>query len=66
MRPNVDPAFVLFVVSVVAWLALEAFFLFTGQATISGRIRDLFSTYPPLGMLAGLIVGLLLGHFFWQ
>ncbi len=33
---------------------------------MSGRVRDLFYTYPPIGMLAGLVVGLLLGHFFWQ
>ncbi len=61
-----DPALILFVVCVVAWLALEAFLLATGQATVSRRGRDLFYTYPPIGMLAGLVVGLLLGHFFWQ
>ncbi len=33
---------------------------------MSGRVRDLFYTYPPIEMLAGLVVGLLLGHFFWQ
>jgi len=55
----------LFVITVVAWAALEMYFIYTKQPTISERIRTLYGRAPALGMLAGFLVGLLLGHFFW-
>ena len=58
--------FALFIATVVAWFALEFFFVFRGQPTISERIRNLYAQWPSLGMLAGLAVGLLMGHFFFQ
>ncbi len=56
----------LFLASAAAWIALELYYILSGQATISTQVRTLFRSYPPLGMLAGLAVGLLLAHFFWQ
>jgi hypothetical protein len=53
------------VVAVIAFTLIEAYYIMTGQATISQHIRDAFVRYPPLGLLVGLVVGLFLGHFFW-
>lgn len=55
----------LFLATVVAWLALELWFVYTHRPTISERVRDLYRRWPPLGLLSGLVVGLLLGHLFW-
>jgi hypothetical protein len=56
---------ILFFATVVAWLALELYFVYRGQPTISERVRLLYGRFPALGLLAGLVIGLLLGHFFW-
>ena len=56
----------LFLATVVAWLGLELYFVFTKQPTISERVRDLYRQWPALGLLSGLVIGLLLGHFFWS
>jgi hypothetical protein len=58
--------FWLFVVTVVAWFALEFFYAFNGAPTISTQIITLFKQWPTFGMLFGLVVGLLLGHWFWH
>ena len=57
--------FWLFVITVVAWFVLEFWRVLRGQASISSQIRALYDQWPPLGMLTGLIVGLLLGHCFF-
>ncbi len=55
----------LFVITVLAWVILEFYFVFVRhEASISGRIWEAATQWPPLGMLTGLVVGLLLGHFF--
>lgn len=54
------------VIAIVVFGAFEFYLIWQGKPTISSMIRKWFSHYPPLGMLVGLIVGLLLGHFFWQ
>lgn len=57
---------VLFLICAVAWLLLEFYFVFVRHsASISGRIWEAAREWPPLGMLTGLVVGLLLGHFFF-
>jgi len=56
---------VLAIVSLVAWTALEFFYVLNGLPSISEQIWRLYAQWPPIGMLSGLIVGLLLGHFFF-
>jgi len=58
---------ILLVVLVIAVFAIfEIFLIMTNRPTISTMIRNAYKNYPPLGFLTALIVGLLLGHFFWQ
>lgn len=47
------------------YLAYEFWALLTGRKPITTQVRETYRAYPPMGMLVGLIVGLLLGHFFW-
>lgn len=53
------------VLALVAFTAIEWYYIRTNQATISQHIRDAFVRYPPFGLFVGLVVGLFLGHFFW-
>jgi hypothetical protein len=55
----------LFIVTVLAWFALEAWYLLRGQPSISGRIWAANRAWPPLAMFTALVIGLLLGHFFF-
>ena len=55
----------LFVLTVVAWFGLEFWFVLRGKPSISGRIWAVYHQWPPLGMLTGLVVGMLLAHFFF-
>lgn len=57
---------VLAVGTLVAWFALEFFYVLNGQPTVSEQVVTLFRQWPTFGMLFGLIVGLLLGHWFWR
>ena len=57
---------VLFLVTVVAWFALEFYFVLNHRASISGRVWALAQRWPPIGMLTGLVVGILLAHFFFS
>ncbi|HSE44004.1 MAG TPA: hypothetical protein VLA89_01610 [Gemmatimonadales bacterium] len=59
------PELIVGVLALVAFTAIEAYYLHTNQATISEHIRTFFLRYPPAGLLVGLVVGLFLGHFFW-
>lgn len=56
------------VVAVVLFLAYEAFALFNKKAgdTISEYVWTAAYQYPLVPLLFGLIIGGLLGHFFWQ
>ena len=56
---------VLALATVGAWLALELAYIWTGQPSVSQQIITLFTQWPTFGLLFGLIVGLLLGHWFW-
>lgn len=57
--------FILFIITVLAWFALEFWRVLRGDQSISQQIWDLYKKWPPLGMLSGLVVGLLMGHFFF-
>lgn len=57
---------VLFLVTVVAWFALEFWRLLHHQDSISTQIEKLNAVWPTLGMLTGLVAGLLLGHWFFR
>jgi hypothetical protein len=55
----------LFIVTVLAWFALEFWYVLRGEPSISGRIWAANKAWPPLAMFTALIIGLLLGHFFF-
>ena len=57
---------VLFVLTVLAWIGLEAYFIANGRPTISARVRALYFADPDTGVLTGLVVGLLFAHFFFS
>jgi len=52
--------------TLAAWVGLEIFYVQTGKPTISTQIVRLYRQWPTFGMLWGLVVGLLLGHWFWR
>lgn len=56
---------VLLIVTIAAWFALEFFYVLNGQPSISEQVWILYAQWPALGMFSGLVVGLLLGHFFF-
>lgn len=56
---------VLFGVTILAWVALQMFYVLNGMPTISQQIWSLYAAWPPLGFLVGLVVGVLLGHWFF-
>ena len=56
---------IFFTVSVLAWIALEGWYLYRGQPTISSRVTLLYRRAPGVGVLAALVFGMLLGHFFF-
>lgn len=56
---------VLLAATIVSWFALEFFYVLNGQPSISEQVWILYAQWPALGMFGGLIVGLLLGHFFF-
>jgi hypothetical protein len=60
-----SPVLILLILTALAWISLEAWLLMHGEASISGRIWAANKRWPPLSMFTGLIVGLLLGHFFF-
>ena len=66
-RPNFGIlTLVLAIITLVVWLVLEFALVLTGQPSISTQIVNLFEQWPPFGMLFGLVVGLLMGHWFWR
>jgi hypothetical protein len=58
--------FALFIITVLAWFALEFWRVLRGKPSISEQVWDLYARWPALGMLSGLVVGILLGHFFFR
>lgn len=57
--------FALFAVCVIAWFVLEFARIFSGRPSVSSQVKALYDRWPPLGMLTGLVVGILLAHFFF-
>lgn len=55
----------LFLLPIVGLLVYEFWALFTGHKLVTEYVREWFKAYPPMGVLVGFIVGLLMGHFFW-
>ena len=62
---TLGPVFFLFVITVVAWTALEFWLLSHGKRSISGRIWQTGRDWPPLLLFTGLVIGILLAHFFF-
>ena len=58
--------FIWFVGAIVIGFILEFFYVLNGQPSISDQVVTLFKQWPTFGMLFGLVVGLLLGHWFWR
>ena len=48
------------------YLAYEFWAILTGRKLITTHVREAYRDHPQIGMLVGLIVGLLLSHFFWH
>ena len=59
-----DPTAILAIIVVLAFAALELYFVVSGQATITARTRALNARWPTLGAGVCLVVGILLGHLF--
>jgi len=57
---------ILVVVTIFVYAIFEIYLIMTGKPTISSMVRKAAMEYRPLGFLVGLVVGLILGHFFWQ
>ncbi len=57
---------VLFVLTVLAWIGLEAYFIANGRPTISARVRALYAADPDTGVLSALVIGLLTAHFWFS
>ena len=47
-------------------LAYEWWALATGGQTLSRAMYDATTAWPPLIFLIGLVVGMLVSHFFWR
>jgi hypothetical protein len=56
----------LFLVTCIAWVALEAWMVVTNRPTISARVRALYRANPDTGVMAALCTGLLISHFFFS
>lgn len=57
---------ILFILTVLAWFGLEFWRVLRGDKSISEQVWDLYARWPALGMFSGLVVGILLGHFFFR
>lgn len=47
-------------------LAYEWYAVAMQRLTVTEIVRRATGAYPPLGFLAGLVIGLLAAHFWWQ
>ncbi len=54
------------IVAAALFVAIELYYVATGQPTITARTRLLNSRYPTFGAAVCLVVGVLLGHLFLQ
>jgi hypothetical protein len=59
------PVLILFLITAIVWFALEFYLVGKGKGSISGRIWQANKDWPALGWLTGLVVGVLMGHFFF-
>lgn len=56
---------VLLVATIVVWFAVEFWLVARGKPTISTEFTRLYAKWPMFGVLMALVVGLLIGHWFW-
>ena len=56
---------IVFVLAGLLLLAYEFYTILTGKPTISQSVWALYKRWPFIGVLAGLVAGSLLTHFFW-
>lgn len=61
-----DPAVPLLLLTILAWVALEFWKIARHTPTISQEVWDFERFYPEIRFLAGLVIGLLCGHLFWN
>ena len=57
---------ILLIGTIVAWCVVEGIDVVLGRPTISADFRMLARIWPPFGFLMALVLGLLLGHWFFQ
>lgn len=57
---------ILAAVTLVAWLALELYYVRTGRPTVSTQLIRFNEQWPTFSTLWGLVTGLLMGHWFWR
>ena len=61
----------IFIATLLVLLALvlmglwDVVLIWSGQPTVSDRIRAIAGSYPMFPFTAGLVCGLLAAHFFW-
>lgn len=58
------PELVLFILFILGLLAIELWYVFHGQKTISEHVQDFFRRWPAIGFIAGVVVGWFGAHFF--
>lgn len=51
--------------SITLLLAFESWALLTGNKPISDYIRPAVHSYPGVAFVIAVVIGMLLGHFFW-
>lgn len=49
----------------VSFGCLEAYAIFHKKPTLSRTVWNISKAWPPLGWVAGILVGFLGAHFFW-
>lgn len=48
------------------WVGFDVHFRLSGQPTITQYIQSVSAQYPAVPLSVGLVVGLILGHLFYQ
>lgn len=55
----------LLLVTIVGWFVVEFYLIYRNKPTISAEFTSLYRRWPMFAVLMGLVVGLLMGHWFW-
>lgn len=53
------------IATLVAWFTWEIFAVMTGRQTLSNAMWKFSNTSPSMRFLIGLMIGLVLGHWYW-